>query len=32
MEADGNRGFHLTADRENPDHAAQQIRRSDGIE
>ncbi|MFD0391843.1 DNA/RNA non-specific endonuclease [Streptomyces nogalater] len=32
MEADGNRGFHLTADLENPDHAAQQIRRRDGIE
>ncbi|MEV5348573.1 hypothetical protein [Streptomyces achromogenes] len=32
MEADGNRGFHLTADLENPDRAAQQIRRRDGIE
>lgn len=32
MEADGNRGFPLTADLENPDRAAQQIRRRDGIE
>jgi hypothetical protein len=32
MEADGHRGFHLAADFLNPDHAAQQIRRRDGIE
>ncbi|ELS58533.1 RHS repeat-associated core domain-containing protein [Streptomyces viridochromogenes] len=31
MEADGNRGFSLRADFENPDHAAQQVRRSRGI-
>ncbi|MFI9255262.1 hypothetical protein [Streptomyces sp. NPDC053069] len=32
MEADGHRGFHLAADFVNPDHAAQQIRRRNGIE
>lgn len=32
MEADGDRGFQLRADLENPDHAAQQIRRRSGIE
>ena len=32
MEADGNKGFRLSADLENRDHAAQQIRRQRGIE
>jgi RHS repeat-associated protein len=31
MEADGNKGFSLRADFENPDHVAQQTRRSRGI-
>ncbi|WP_328541835.1 DUF6531 domain-containing protein [Streptomyces sp. NBC_00371] len=32
MEADGDGGFQLRSDFENPDHAAQQIRRRSGIE